>query len=329
MKFRDLYWFLSNMYPAKVPMNIGGEDLIFDNAEAAFQAQKNPSLAKMFVGLTGSEAKYKGRKIPITTPDWSNARLDAMRKAVEAKFNNNPELMEQLQKTGVDYISEDNDWGDTFWGVSGGQGQNNLGKILMDVRDAAAVAAPVAQTVSAVTPNQADDLVSAGLTAATAADGANELYNRVIEGNMLDTTDPYALQQVNTLGTMGAGLAKQIRADISPEDYAKYQMLSRDRGENLLGMVLPTKSISHPDRTYLNIFGQSEIGHDPNKVYTDYDALETAFSKIADKYPEGTNISMPYGMGAGLANGDWNTIEELADRILGSKFNLTKWKYKK
>jgi predicted NAD-dependent protein-ADP-ribosyltransferase YbiA (DUF1768 family)/O-acetyl-ADP-ribose deacetylase (regulator of RNase III) len=310
MRFRDLYWFLSNMSPAKVPLSIGGEDYVFDNAEAAFQAQKNPSLAKMFVGLTGKEAKYQGRRIPITTPDWPNARLDAMRKAVESKFGNNPDLMERLLGTGTEYISEDNDWGDTFWGISGGQGQNNLGKILMGIRDAAAAGSADASDA--------------------ASDGLGKLYNRVVEGNMLDTPDPYALQQVNTLGVMGAGLARQIRDDISPEDYARYQRLSRNYGsDQLLGKVLPTKSVSHPDRTYLNIFGQSEIGRDPDKVYTDYGALETAFRKIAEHYPEGTNVSMPYGMGAGLANGDWDTVEKLADDILGSKFNLTKWKYRK
>jgi predicted NAD-dependent protein-ADP-ribosyltransferase YbiA (DUF1768 family) len=32
-------------------------------------------------------------------------------------------------------IVEENSWGDTFWGVSGGKGRNELGKLLMKIRD--------------------------------------------------------------------------------------------------------------------------------------------------------------------------------------------------
>lgn len=476
MKFRDLYWFLSNMYPAKVPMNIGGEDYIFDNAEAAFQAQKNPSLAKMFLGLNGFQAKSQGRKIPITTPNWDTARVDAMRKAVQAKFDNNADLMKMLQDTGVDYISEDNDWGDTFWGMSGGKGKNMLGNILMDIRDAAAtvpsepISAPTEVVQDPSIHNLGQDIItkviSGGQTGAdilglqlaqqagiptggtmsygpdglplieaddgidrnsfgfdfldypgnlrdayvnrtnlnaSNADGtiyfrgpeqgngwfatkraaeaagkpfldnpqnSNDIINwalknnvktlnvagsrgskmtdvvrnqetdvlnslfdslgknvgsQTLEGDLLDTPDPLAMQQVNTLGVMGKGLASQIRDDLSPESYAKYQRISRTHSpEDLLGMTVPLPSVSHPDRTYLNVYGQSSIGN--SGVHTDMDALETAFNKIADRYPAGTPISMPYGMGAGLGGGNWEDIEKLADEILGRKLLLTKWK---
>lgn len=32
-------------------------------------------------------------------------------------------------------LIEGNDWGDTFWGMVDGEGENNLGKILMRVRE--------------------------------------------------------------------------------------------------------------------------------------------------------------------------------------------------
>ena len=31
-------------------------------------------------------------------------------------------------------LIEGNDWGDTFWGMTDGEGENHLGKILMRVR---------------------------------------------------------------------------------------------------------------------------------------------------------------------------------------------------
>lgn len=39
-----------------------------------------------------------------------------------------------LLRTGEQDLIEGNDWGDTFWGVDQGIGDNHLGKILMQVR---------------------------------------------------------------------------------------------------------------------------------------------------------------------------------------------------
>ena len=41
---------------------------------------------------------------------------------------------EMLLATDDMEIIEGNVWGDTFWGVCDGKGENNLGKVLMEVR---------------------------------------------------------------------------------------------------------------------------------------------------------------------------------------------------
>lgn len=46
------------------------------------------------------------------------------------------ELGEKLLATGVVNIEEGNSWGDTFWGVCEGHGENHLGKLIMEQRDA-------------------------------------------------------------------------------------------------------------------------------------------------------------------------------------------------
>ena len=53
-----------------------------------------------------------------------------------AKFLQNPDLKEKLLSTGDAELVEGNTWNDTFWGVNSrtGKGDNNLGKILMNVR---------------------------------------------------------------------------------------------------------------------------------------------------------------------------------------------------
>lgn len=37
--------------------------------------------------------------------------------------------------TGDAELIEGNNWGDTFWGVCNGRGENMLGKLLMEIRD--------------------------------------------------------------------------------------------------------------------------------------------------------------------------------------------------
>lgn len=46
-----------------------------------------------------------------------------------------PYLREKLLATGDAELVEGNTWGDRFWGVCNGVGQNWLGRLLMQVRD--------------------------------------------------------------------------------------------------------------------------------------------------------------------------------------------------
>ena len=57
-----------------------------------------------------------------------------MLECVRKKFQI-PELREALDNTGSELLVEGNWWKDTFWGMCEGRGQNNLGKILMKVRE--------------------------------------------------------------------------------------------------------------------------------------------------------------------------------------------------
>jgi predicted NAD-dependent protein-ADP-ribosyltransferase YbiA (DUF1768 family) len=43
-------------------------------------------------------------------------------------------LKEMLLQTGEEELVESNTWGDIYWGVCNGKGQNNLGKLLMKIR---------------------------------------------------------------------------------------------------------------------------------------------------------------------------------------------------
>lgn len=128
--------FLSNMYPVQVTVPWG----TYTCAEAAFQAAKcvTEKDKNLFVNLNGYQAKSLGKKIALR-PDWNDVRIDIMRQVVSSKFSD-PTLVEKLLVTGEEELVEGNTWGDKIWGCvwdgKSWQGENNLGKILMEVRQA-------------------------------------------------------------------------------------------------------------------------------------------------------------------------------------------------
>lgn len=131
--FRGEHGFLSNFYPAKVVY----EGMEYPTSEHAFQAAKSPVTGvRMIIARASSpgDAKQLGRKIALRS-DWENIKLQVMEDIVRAKFSQNADLRIMLvQGTGDAELIEGNTWGDEFWGVCNGEGENHLGKILMEVR---------------------------------------------------------------------------------------------------------------------------------------------------------------------------------------------------
>lgn len=129
-EFRGEYAFLSNFYET----DIYCWGFKYRNAEAAFQAMKDPLQASAFVGLDAKAAKQLGRKVNLRK-DWEQLKEDFMFTVCYAKFTQNIELAEKLVATGDKLLIEGNTWGDVEWGVCNGKGKNLLGNILMKVRE--------------------------------------------------------------------------------------------------------------------------------------------------------------------------------------------------
>ena len=123
--------FLSNFYEATVVY----DGIRYRNAESAFQSAKLADRKERlkFQKLTGAEAKALGKTVKLRD-DWNDIKLSVMYDVVSAKFANNPDLRDDLIWTGNQEIVEENTWGDTYWGVCRGKGENHLGKILMWIR---------------------------------------------------------------------------------------------------------------------------------------------------------------------------------------------------
>lgn len=130
--FQGEFRFLSNFFPAEVSL----DGVEFPSVEHAYQAAKNFDKDRRlkFVGLTAGQAKREGRKT-ATRPDWEQVKVSVMTKLVTEKFTRNLELQKKLLDTGDAELIEGNTWGDVFWGVCKGKGENHLGKILMQVRE--------------------------------------------------------------------------------------------------------------------------------------------------------------------------------------------------
>lgn len=131
-RFFDEYRFLSNFYPAEF-MYVGYS---FATSENAYQAMKMKTIEDFVLvadAPTPGKAKRLGRKLP-TNPDWDDIKVGIMGEILRKKFAI-PQLREKLLATGDAHLEEGNKWGDQFWGTVDGVGENNLGKLLMEIRE--------------------------------------------------------------------------------------------------------------------------------------------------------------------------------------------------
>lgn len=130
--FRDDYYFLSNMYPCKIEFN----GRTFKCSETAFHTESlsDESDKDYFSTLDGYESKAQIKVMKIRK-DWDKIKVDTMAKILIQKFLQNKDLALKLIETEDTPLIEYNNWGDCFWGVCGGKGDNTLGKLLMLIRD--------------------------------------------------------------------------------------------------------------------------------------------------------------------------------------------------
>lgn len=133
-QFTGCYRFLSNFYPSMIK-GIDGE--IYITVEHAYQAAKcKHERDALRIRRTLSPGVVKRMVKRMTKKeDWLMKRQLYMCVLVSAKFKDIQHLKEKLLATGNAELIEGNHWGDRYWGVCHGKGENNLGKILMLVRE--------------------------------------------------------------------------------------------------------------------------------------------------------------------------------------------------
>lgn len=146
--FKGRWSFLSNFYPCEITY----KGIKYPSNEHYYVAMKvkNDQIIKgvyytsddvriMISKIsTAGQVKRFGRNLKLRS-DWDLVKLDVMEFGLREKFKNE-DLKKMLLSTGKEELIEGNYWHDNFFGSCtcpkcGNKGENNLGKLLMKIRN--------------------------------------------------------------------------------------------------------------------------------------------------------------------------------------------------
>jgi len=138
----------------------------------------------------------------------------------------------------------------------------------------------------------------------------------IIKGNVLETNCNVIAHQVNCMGVMGAGLAKQIKQEY-PEVFLKYKEFIKENGASkVYGRALGVKTSNY---LFFNLFGQ--YGYGRSRQQTSYKHLESALEEMGDILKESYKcggqvpVAIPYKIGCGLAGGEWEVVSQILEKV--------------
>lgn len=138
----------------------------------------------------------------------------------------------------------------------------------------------------------------------------------IVNGNILNCKEDIIVHQVNVQGIMGGGVARQLADQFKglEEEYSEYCKLYNNNYNQLKGQLF---KIMLEGKFIMNMFSQKE------NFDTDYKMMEIALKEIK-KYAKELNLTvcMPYGIGCGIANGDWNIVYKIIEKVF-SDYNVT------
>lgn len=132
---------------------------------------------------------------------------------------------------------------------------------------------------------------------------------RYVKGDLLASNLGFIAHGCNCRGVMGSGIAAQIRSRW-PNVYEVYRLKHQTMGLEL-GTILPVRTLD--GRMIINCMTQDDYG--TGKMHADYDAI-TSCIQLMDQHArdwDACEIGLPK-IGAGLAGGDWDRIEDIIVR---------------
>lgn len=168
------------------------------------------------------------------------------------------------------------------------------------------------------------------------------------KGNLFDNLNPdkksIVLHIVNDCGMMGAGFARvayqkypAVRSEYIDwyENGCYYSPIDKDFYDFKLGQIQPVRI--NDKLTIVNMVAQSQPRGHTFKLFNKdvhippirYDSLRECLYRVATAIDNSGNVAkmdiVAPKFGAGLAGGDWNTIEKIINEVFGDNINLTVW----
>jgi O-acetyl-ADP-ribose deacetylase (regulator of RNase III) len=134
-----------------------------------------------------------------------------------------------------------------------------------------------------------------------------------ISGDLLQSNCTVIAHQCNCWGVMGSGIAKQIR-DRYPKVHEADKKYPVPYGAERLGHF----SYAWAEHLLIcNLYGQNRYGR--KGTYTNIHALRQSLEKMFDFIRNDLSIpakiGLPYGIGSGLAGGDWKEIFQMLQEV--------------
>lgn len=144
---------------------------------------------------------------------------------------------------------------------------------------------------------------------------------KVVNGDLLLAPVDIIVHQVNCIGVMGGGLAREIytRYPNNKIDYLKYVNKHKNTGKpskDLLGNVFMIDT--YDNKVIANIFGQNNIRKtkQDKTVYTEEEALIEGLNKVKELALKcNYTVGIPTYLGCGMANGNWSEIKPKIEEV--------------
>lgn len=153
---------------------------------------------------------------------------------------------------------------------------------------------------------------------------------KIIDGDIFESDADIIAHQVNCMGVMGSGVAKQVREKY-PAVFTMYKVhcdFYSKVPEKLLGTCQTIKVKDKKERSIANLFGQLGFGYD-GAQYTDINALKKAMIELRDLYAfEDRIIAMPYKIGCFRGGADWNEVYAMIGEVF-KDYNVELWRLDK
>lgn len=126
-------------------------------------------------------------------------------------------------------------------------------------------------------------------------------------GNLLNVQKGIIVHQINCRYVMGSGLAAQIRKAY-PKHYSDYMSQYAHLGGLCITQI-------NSDLYVIGIYGQDSYGR--QGLHTDYAALEKGMLSVSNFSKEkGLPVYLPFGIGCGLAGGNWKKVLRIIEETL-------------